>query len=220
MWCQFCPGIDITISRLNDNRQTKYDVNRHQYAERKLPSYKLILHYRLIKPFLIDVTSPPPSALRWTLGSASTVIITPTGHLHFLHTSLQKVQRNREETDGLYLRWDGGKEMVDERERERVREEQCPCFYPITNQISGKTSLYAEEVFCGIMTKLKKQAFVWKQRGVCLCAREPAIVVAVCVCVCVYACVPACEPPLMCAHLTARYYLDILTGKHQTLLPF
>lgn len=64
-------------------------------------------------------------------------------------------------------------------------------FYPITSATLVKTSLSFVEVFCGIMTKLQKKGFVWKQRGVCLYEGGPIVlgwlcaVVCVCVCVCV-----------------------------------
>lgn len=50
-------------------------------------------------------------------------------------------------------------------DREGVREGKSKrtmvvLFYPVTNQIPVKTSLSATEIFCGIMTKLQKKAFV------------------------------------------------------------
>lgn len=60
-------------------------------------------------------------------------------------------------------------------------------FYPITKRILVKTSLSVTEVFCGIMTKLQKKAFVWKQRSVFVCEREPIVtIVVMCMCVCVH----------------------------------
>lgn len=62
-------------------------------------------------------------------------------------------------------------------------------FYPITSATLVKTSPSFVEVFCGIMTKLQKKGFVWKQRGVCLYERGPIVLGWLCAIVCVCACV-------------------------------
>lgn len=59
--------------------------------------------------------------------------------------------------------WQRGSER--RRESRRIMEVR---FYPITSTTLVKNSLPFVKVFCGIMTKLQKKGFVWKQRGVCL----------------------------------------------------